>query len=249
MSVKSDISNDYLAALHKQHGAKVPRVAPSIVMTGASRPESIGDYIRMRLEPIAFSTTLYNKDVRDEIRDDWRVMDTLIMCHGVTHLNWFEDCTLEKAKEIFDVNLFGCFNVARNFVRCTINSPHRKRIIAIGSMAHRAVLNGSAAYCASKAGLAHLTRCLAFELAPKGFDVYCIHPSNTRGTPMTKETIEGLARYRKMSIEDATRYWSDSPLREAILDPADIADLVYYILTHKTGYLSGSQIELAGGMR
>jgi acetoacetyl-CoA reductase/3-oxoacyl-[acyl-carrier protein] reductase len=171
------------------------------------------------------------------------------MCHGVSHLDWMEDAPFEKVKEIFDVNLFGVYNVAQAFVRDTLHNAMRKRIIIIGSMAHRAVLNGSAAYCASKAGVAHLARCLAWELAPKGYDVYTIHPSNTLGTPMSHDTIQGLERYRALSHDDALSYWNDSKIRKRSLTVDEIADLVYFLLYSQTGYLSGAQLELGGGQR
>jgi len=244
MTEKSEISGQYLHELNAIHGGKPYPKDLNIVITGAMKKGSIGEAIDALL-----NCTILFQDVRDgdwEFRKDDNV---LIMCHGVTHLDWFEDASLEQVKEIFDVNLYGSYNVAQAFVKHTIDSPYRKRIISIGSMAYRKVLNASAAYCASKAGLAHLMSCLAWELAPKGYDVYCIHPSNTEGTPMTEDTIQGLMKYRGISREAAEAYWSDSPIRNKILQPLDIAKLIYDILYSQHGYLSGAQLDLAGGQR
>lgn len=189
-----------------------------------------------------------------DVRDHWLawkfgMYNTLILCHGVTHLDWFEVCPFEKMKEIVDVNLFGTANMIQRFVCNTLSNEERKKIIVIGSMAHKSVLNGSAIYCATKAGVAMLTKCIAWELAPKAFDVYCIHPSNTYGTPMTEETILGLMRYRQMSREHAEAYWNDSPIRNRILDTCDISQLILFLLGSHSEYLSGCQLELAGGQR
>jgi NAD(P)-dependent dehydrogenase (short-subunit alcohol dehydrogenase family) len=248
MSVKSAVSAAYTAEQLTLHGSKPIRLPPRVLITGDHKVGSIGAAIHFHLQRSEAQVFSLVCDVRfDRLwRDD---CDTLIMCHGVSHLDWFEEAPEEKVKEIIDVNLFGTYRMAAQFVQQTINSAVRKRIIIIGSMAHRMVLNGSAAYCASKAGLAMLVRCMAWELAPKGYDVYCIHPSNTLGTPMSFETIEGLQRYRGLTSEQAASYWNDSAIRESSLTVTEIAELVLFLLYSETGYLSGTQLELAGGQR
>lgn len=248
MSVKSQISSDYLSIQMSTHKDK-PRVKlTNTVITGDKRHGSIGQHIRLALINQGHLVTSYEGDVR-RLQEFPSQKDTLIMCHGVTHLDWFEDIPIPKMIEIFNVNLASTALLIQQFVKGTINSPTRKNIIAIGSMAYKAVLNGSAVYCASKAGLAHLMKCLAWELAPKGYDVFCIHPSNTEGTPMSYETIEGLMRYRGMTRPEAEAYWNDSQIRAKSLQPEEIATLVLRLLTDDLHYLAGAQLELAGGQR
>jgi NAD(P)-dependent dehydrogenase (short-subunit alcohol dehydrogenase family) len=164
-------------------------------------------------------------------------------------MDWFEEASLDSVAEVMDVNLFGSYNLASAFVRQTLETRERKKIIMIGSMAHRNVLNASAMYCASKAGLAMLARCMAWELTPKGFDVYCVHPSNVDEAPMAEDTIKGIMRYRGVTRETAKEYWGAGYIREASLSTKDISDLVLFLLTEKNGYMSGANIELGGGQR
>lgn len=251
---KESISKNYLEAKKALHAWKRLR-DPSqrrVLITGADRPGSIGEAIVQSL-PLGVTTDIFYGDVcvsntrRLNLSSD---SDTLIMCHGVTHLDWLEECPGEKVHEIIDVNLTGSILMVQDFVLATLEQPWRKQIIMIGSMAYRSVLNGSAAYCASKAGLAHFARCAAWELAPKGYDVFILHPSNTEGTPMTEETIAGLMRYRGLTRGEAEAYWGASLPREHWLQPEDIADTVNFLMAGGAGgYLSGGQIELAGGQR
>jgi NAD(P)-dependent dehydrogenase (short-subunit alcohol dehydrogenase family) len=249
MSVKSTEAAGYLERQKTTHVWKKWGGPRQVLLTGDANLNSIGAFIGERLRSQHVTVTSFQGDVRSFVPGDWHTYDTLIACHGVTHLDWFEDISLEKAREIFDVNLFGSFAVAQKFVQATISQPYRKRIIFIGSMAYTKVLNGSAAYCASKAGLAMLTRCLAWELAPKGYDVYCVHPSNVEGTPMSEETIQGLMRYRRIGREAAEAYWSDTVLRDHQLTKDEIAFTVRVLLTSGAEYMAGSNIELAGGAR
>jgi NAD(P)-dependent dehydrogenase (short-subunit alcohol dehydrogenase family) len=165
------------------------------------------------------------------------------------HLDWFENTPQEKIEEIFAVNVVGSIRLIQAFVRATLDSEERKRIIVIGSMAYNKVLNGSSIYCASKAAMAHFVRCIAWELGPKAYDVFAIHPSNVLDAPMSEETIQGLMRYRNMSRAAAEAYWNDGTFRDQPLTKWEIADLVSYLFTPSSAYLSGTQLELAGGAR
>lgn len=249
MGLKDQVSKDYLAETKSLHAGKRKPDQQRIIMTGDERPRSIGEAIRHRAENAGAIVTPLRCDVREKLDFGVLFHSALVMCHGVMNLNWFEDASPKRIKEICDVNLFGTLNVAQEFVKATINNPYRKVIISIGSMAYTKVLNGSAAYCASKAGAAMAMKCLAWELAPKGYDVYSVHPSNVEDTPMSDETVQGLMSYRDLSHEDAIAYWRDTCLRSAQLTKAEIAETVWHLISGPTGYMSGTNIELAGGAR
>jgi NAD(P)-dependent dehydrogenase (short-subunit alcohol dehydrogenase family) len=261
MSAKSASAGRYAAWQKSKHGAKQWAPPINAIITGDVRLDSIGERIRQTIVANGGVVRSYANDLRDPVElgnfnfSGSDQVNTLIMCHGVTYLEWFEEASISKLIEVIDVNLTGSLRMAQSFVGNTIDLPHRKKIISIGSMAYKAVLNGSAAYCASKAGLAQLMKCLAWELAPKGFDVFSIHPSNVEGAPMSEETILGLMRYRGLTREEAEAYWNDNPIRfkpdgsPRSLTTDEIAGVVMMCLSEAGTYLSGSNIELAGGQR
>jgi NAD(P)-dependent dehydrogenase (short-subunit alcohol dehydrogenase family) len=242
---KETISKSYTDAQKELHGKKPYARNRMIALTGAARESSIGEAIYQK-----FSGTVPFNDY-DVVLDDFNFTDftDLIMCHGYTYMDWLEEVPDSEVEEIININLYGSIRVIKQFVNQTINAPYRKKIISIGSMAYNHVLNGSAAYCASKAGLNHYIRCAAWELAPKGFDVYCINPSNVLDTPMTKETINNLMNYRQLTLEEATEYWGANCPRESFLTKSEIVDTVAHILFIDKGYMSGNPIDLGGGQR
>jgi NAD(P)-dependent dehydrogenase (short-subunit alcohol dehydrogenase family) len=249
---KGQISSQYTEAVQAKHLSKPYKEGMlRVLLTGAESSNSIGEGIVRMLLNFGHTAQHIQGDVRDQVVENaipsWA--DALIMCHGVSWLDWLENAPDSKIRECIDVNLYGTINLTKAFVRSTIETPHRKKIIAIGSMAYNRILNGSATYCASKAGVAHFIRCAAWELAPKGYDVYCIHPSNVDGTPMANDTIVGLARYRGITMEEAESYWSNSYIRLRSLKPYDIASLVIYLLSPEAEFLSGQQFEMTGGQR
>jgi NAD(P)-dependent dehydrogenase (short-subunit alcohol dehydrogenase family) len=250
---KEAISKHYIDYQKDKHDWKKTPDQRVIAITGAGKEGSIGATIADSItnsitDSLSIPVYVFNQDIEaDEF--DFENCTDLIMCHGYTYMDWIENVPNIETRSIINVNLIGSIRVLTKFVNDTMEAPHRKKIISIGSMAYRNVLNGSAAYCASKAGLNMFIRCAAWELAPKGYDVYIIHPSNVENTPMTKDTIAGLMRYRKLSIAEALDYWSANNPRESFLTKEEIAQHVNYLLFDNTSYLSGCPIELAGGQR
>jgi 2,3-dihydro-2,3-dihydroxybenzoate dehydrogenase len=242
---KEKVQDHYLSTMMLKHGDKPQPDVQQIALTGAAKEGSIGSVIKIQIG--SPSITEFRDDVIDSDLD-FQGFTTLIMCHGYTYMDWLENVPDEETKHIIDVNLYGSIRMIKQFVNTTIDAPYRKKIISIGSMAYNKVLNGSAAYCASKAGLNMFIRCAAWELAPKGYDVYIIHPSNVADAPMSYDTIKHLMRYRKLDQNEALSYWSSNAIRP-MLSKEEIASHVEYIIYGDTSYLSGCPIELGGGSR
>jgi len=250
---KSEISANYIEEM-KDKQSFMHRSVRNALIVGANE-SNIGGTIADRLRRL---DARYQHVVEiDKERHDFSQpyttfavdFDTVVFANGFTHLDWFEDIPLEKINQIISDSLTASIVGAQSYVRDTITMPWQKTIIFIGSMAYRNVLNGSAVYCAAKAGLSHFAKCLAWELAPKGYNVYCVHPSNTEGTPMTEDTIRGLMRYRNLSREEAVDYWGAVLPKRNWLQPEDIAETVAFLASGKADYLSGANIDMAGGQR
>jgi NAD(P)-dependent dehydrogenase (short-subunit alcohol dehydrogenase family) len=86
------------------------------------------------------------------------------------------DLSIEALDNIFDVNLKAVFVGAREAARRMIASGEPGRIVNIASIASQTVLPGLSAYCASKAGVAMLTKALAREWARHGIAVNALCP-------------------------------------------------------------------------
>lgn len=257
--IKEEVSSEYIASQKGMHGdrAEMP-VSRHIVVFGVGEG-NIGEAIAetymaggadLSIAPPKLDVANYG-DVWEwmaTLPDD---MDTLVLSQGANSMAWFEDQAPGTMADVVAANLTGSMNVAHAFVNMTMMQRHLKHIVFVGSMAYKKVLNASAPYCASKAGLAMLAECLGWELTPKGYRVFCVHPSNVENTPMTRETVKGIAAYRGMSMAEAEEYWGAVNLMPAWLQKEDVADAVVTLTdgADHHGFLSGSQIELKGGQR
>lgn len=249
---KFALSTNYIEDMKREHPVEI-LLPQTVFVTGCDNEGGIGKAIASSLMAkghFVRESTKEDLDVRDDTSSEYLEDCSALVCaHGVTWLDWIEDAPAEKIREIVDVNLTGSILFTQAFIQANFHTPHKKYIISIGSMAAFNVLNASAAYCASKAGLAHYLKCIAWELAPKGFLVFGVHPSNTIDTPMQEETIQGIMRYRGIGRQAAQDYWASILPMQQWLTKKDIANLVVRLLSGELDYLSGSNIQMAGGQR
>ena len=106
-----------------------------------------------------------------------------------------EVLTPEIWDRVHETNLRGPFLLSRLFAS-ELRRHKAGRIINIASLAGLAPVGSSIAYAASKAGLIHLTHCMAVAMAPD-VTVNCIAPGLVEGTRMAErlpEAMKQLAR-------------------------------------------------------
>ena len=256
MSDKAQISSDYLQATKDKYlvNTDVPSPLDRRCVVLGTAYGNIGQQIAYTLQHrMGYSVKTYTETevLASEVSSIPNISktDTIVFNNGETHLDWMEDQPEEKIVSVIQNTLTETIIGTGQFVQATKDLNCKKNIVFVGSMAYKSVLNGSAPYCAAKAGLAMFARCMAWELAPKNYNVFIVHPSNVEDSPMSDKTIQDLARYRGISLQEAEAYWSASLPREDWLQKEDIANMVARLVSGEMGYASGSQIELAGGQR
>ena len=94
-----------------------------------------------------------------------------------------DDLTMEVWDKIIAVNLTGPMRLTKA-VAPVMKAQGRGRIVNISSVAGVAPTGSSIAYAVSKAGIIHLTRCMAVALAPETL-VNCVAPGLLEGTRAT----------------------------------------------------------------
>ena len=227
-----------------------PKDHKSVVFGCGKTGYNIGSNIASRIKADALTIDDFDVTNEDHINNfKWSNYDTFIFNNGVTHLDWIEDQPNEKIDEVISSILTGNIKSVSKLVEKTIDEKYIKTIIFIGSMAHNHVLNASAPYCAAKAGLQMFAKCISYELAPKGYRVYCVNPSNVQDAPMSDATISGLMRFRSITKKEASEYWAAECNMGTFLTMDEICSTVEYLMTYPARYLSGTEINLNGGGR
>src|SRR5215211_9424450 len=106
--------------------------------------------------------------------------------------------TPEIWDRVHETNLRGPFLLSRSFAS-ELQRHKAGRIINIASLAGLAPGGSSIAYAASKAGLIHLTHCLAVALAPD-VTVNCIAPGLVEGTRMAQRLPEAIVAMARSQV-------------------------------------------------
>lgn len=179
----------------------------------------------------------------------------LVNAAGYVNVAPLAASSVDEATKTLMPNLIGPFIVSKAFhklytssestssprtsTRTSSDLPNKPpgRIVSISSQAAHVALDGHAAYCASKAGLNALTRCMALEWGPVG---------------ITSNTVSPTV----VLTELGKRAWSDPEKRmgmESMIPtgrfavPEEIAAAVEFLCSDEAGMINGTDIRVDGG--
>ena len=125
--------------------------------------------------PSDVTRTASLEKARDEVLRAFGRVDVLVNCAGFTKRTSTMDMDDAEWHSILDTNLMGTLRASRIFGRDMLERG-QGRIINIASIASFVALYEVAAYAASKAAVASLTKSLALEWGPRGVTVNAIAP-------------------------------------------------------------------------
>ncbi|MDQ6817354.1 MAG: SDR family oxidoreductase, partial [Actinomycetota bacterium] len=162
-------------------------------------------------------------------------LDVLINNAGIAYMEPFLDLTEEHWTETLDTNLSGAFFASQVAARQMVDHGGGS-IINIASTDSFVVEAPAAHYMASKAALAHLTRCIAVELGHLGVRCNAVCPGFTK----TTMTAEGWGP----SLWES--YMRRIPLRRPA-DPREQAAVVLFLASEDASYINGETVVVDGG--
>ena len=163
-------------------------------------------------------------------------VDCLVNAAGILAAGNIERLALADWNKVLDVNLTSGFLCAQAFGQDMLR--HRSgAIVHVASIAGSEPQAFSGAYSTSKAGLIMLSRQLAFEWGPQGIRNNVVSPGLVR-TPLSESfyQVPGVLEKREAVI----------PVRRIAM-PGDIASVVVFLLSPRSGYINGQDIVVDGG--
>ena len=167
-------------------------------------------------------------------------IDILVNCAGIILGELLESVREEDWKQMMDINVYGAwrFTVACLPYLRKVNDPSIINICSISSIKAFASLG---TYCTSKAALKMMTEVFALELAPEKIRVNAVLPGLVENTNL----FDG-----KMPLKDRDEYFKIRkgihPLgRNATVE--DIANVVCFLASEKSSYITGASINVDGG--
>lgn len=173
-----------------------------------------------------------------ETKKAYGKLDILVNNAGVYEFAPLEGITEESIEKMYSINVKGLLLATKAGV--ALFPPEGGNIINIGSVASDQTPPMSAAYSGTKGAVDAITRVLAKELGPKKIRVNAVNPGPVVTEGFKSSGVEG-SEFEKSMLQG-------TPLGR-IGKPDDVATVVAFIASDDAGWVTGSLLQTAGGMR
>ena len=171
----------------------------------------------------------------DAIANDHKDISVIVNNAGKTHDNLIFRMKNEQWADVIQTNLNSNFQIIKSLLPNMLANKFGK-IIGIASIVGTTGNPGQANYVASKSGLVGLYKSIAIEVARRNINVNVISPGFI-STAMTD----------KLQDDQKNIYLSRIPMMR-FGNPKDIANLVYFLSTDDSSYITGQNFHINGGM-
>ncbi|MGH7907124.1 MAG: SDR family NAD(P)-dependent oxidoreductase [Candidatus Binataceae bacterium] len=172
-------------------------------------------------------------------RQKFGKIDVLYNNHGIILGRPFLETTRAEWDRVQDTDLKSFYFLTQ---KVTPHMTERASIINTASgLGHIAAPNASA-YCAAKAGLINLTRCLALELAPRGIRANVICPG-VIDTPMPR-VLAGDAPDKEAVVSS----FLERQIMKHLGRPEDIVRAAIYLASDESSFSTGAVFNIDGGI-
>lgn len=183
----------------------------------------------------------------DEVVDAHGRIDILVNSAAILDVSSFLDLSFDAWKEVLAVNLGGTFLIGQAVAQQMVRQGDGGRILAVASNVGRIPRINNAAYATSKAGVIHLVRAMALELAQYDITVNALCPGST-ATPMLIDVqAKGNPSLLHGIIHGSIELWRTGIPLGRLAEPADQAAMAVYLASEAGRHITGQAICVDGG--
>ncbi|WP_195970134.1 3-oxoacyl-[acyl-carrier-protein] reductase [Clostridium thermobutyricum] len=200
--------------------------------------------LKIELENMGVTALVYKCDISDFdgvqdminfAKEYFNKIDIMINNAGITKDTLVLRMKKEDFNSVIDVNLKGVFNCIKGITPIMVRQ-REGNIINLSSVVGIVGNAGQVNYSASKAGVIGMTKSLAKELGGRGIRVNAVAPGFIE-TDMTYALGDKFKDEAKKSI----------PLKR-LGEAKDVANLVAFLASEESSYITGQVINVDGGM-
>ena len=188
------------------------------------------------IKPVYFDLADENqikKGIQSIIKEK-KLIDILVNNAGIAHGATFQMTSMNKLREVFEINYFSQIFIMQLVSRCMMKQKSGS-IINMASVGGIETNPGYLAYGSSKAALIWATKCLAKEVGNYGIRVNAVAPGLT-------ETSMG--HYK--SEQEIAKVLERTSLHR-MGQPGEIAEAVLYLASDQSSFVTGQILQVDGG--
>lgn len=204
----------------------------------AKNSQVFGTYSKTKVENSANLSYHYCNVLDENIDLSFlpETIDGLVYCPGAVNLKPFARIKPEDFIKDYELQVLGAIKIMQQLLP-KLKAGEQSSIVLFSTIAVQSGYNFHSLVASSKGAIEGLTKSLAAEFAPK-IRVNCIAPSITM-TPL----VAGLLNSEEKIQANAAKH----PLKK-IGSAMDIANLVDFLVTEKSSWVTGQVFHIDGGM-
>jgi len=182
----------------------------------------------------------------EEVGNRFGRIDILVNNAGGPPPGTFEDVSEEAWGRALDLNLRSAVRMCRAVIPW-MKKQRWGRIVSLTSISVKQPIPGLILSNTARTGLWGFSKTIARELGPHGILVNVVCPGYTR-TERLGELAADVAKRQGTETEQVFKGWeADVPLGR-LGKPEEVADLVTYLCSERASYVSGTAIQVDGGL-
>jgi len=190
--------------------------------------------------------------VIEAVEENGYSIDVLVNNAGVSTMTPLLELSEDAWEHNMEVNAKGVFlcskRIAEHMIENAGNEEITGKIINIASLAGRSGAPNLSHYAASKWAVLGFTQSIALELAEEGITANSVCPGYVQ-TSMQERELEWEADLTDRTPEEVKQAYIDETPLGRLETPGDVADVVLFLASSKSDFLTGQAINTGGGTR
>lgn len=175
------------------------------------------------------------------------IPNVLVNVAGISTMDYLIESKTSDFDKTLAVNTRGTYLITKYIVQLMVAANRPGKVVLIASQAGKNGYRAMSAYVASKHAVLGLTKTLAIEVAKNQINVNAVCPGIIETSMKHRERKDG-AKIRGLTPDDIEKEDNSQVPLGRTGTPQDVANVVLFLASPLSDYMTGQGINVTGGM-